>query len=207
MPGDGGQKIAHFNLNVNNAILQVLEKLCQKSFGFFGNIFYQGKTLTKEDTCTSLFVMPNDLLLLQGSSEGGRVTGVVWKRSPNFQHNSYNCGSATCEDAIKFKARRNSHWYGFLWNREYNNKDFIIKVKWRLNEEAFSDWLEISTGNQNLHPDDPDKVFYFDIQDYSAKAIKVDEGSCIELVALCPSGGYFEYIYSGYAEAYKNIAN
>ena len=58
--------------------------------------------------------------------------------------------------------------------REYYDKDFTIKFQYRVvtteNDERVygpaSEWVELSLTSADIHPEDPWKLHYIDIQDH-----------------------------------------
>lgn len=69
----------------------------------------------------------NAKILLLGSEGGSRKTPIPWRRSSHVQNDSYTGCYADNSDALKFKAKVNLIVYGFMWNKEYNLKDFTLK--------------------------------------------------------------------------------
>ena len=72
----------------------------------------------------------------------------MWRRFVNIQNDSYTGGNANHPDALCFKAKRSVKVCGFMWTRDYNNKDFTLLVRWRVVEERGSgeptEWVEFS---------------------------------------------------------------
>lgn len=93
-----------------------------------------------------------------------RVTPIPWRRSPNVQNDSYTHGSSSNSDALKFKARVNVKVYGFMWNRDYQGKDFTLTFQFRVNEGEPSDWYEVSRTPSDIVTEDT-KFHYIDFQD------------------------------------------
>lgn len=65
-------------------------------------------------------------LLLTGESSLRKIP-IPWRRSSNVQNESYTSASAEYSDALKFHAKVDVVIYGFMWNKEYNKKDFTLK--------------------------------------------------------------------------------
>jgi len=192
---------SNFKVDINEKIHDVLFPLLNQAFGKGSSLLYKDKIVTMDDTFFQKHVMPADVFLAGGK---GKQPAVRWRRYKEIQNTSYTGASKDYEDALKFKARRDLYWCGFLWTQEYNKKDFKLEVRWRVNSEAPSEWVEFSASPDDKDPDF-DHLHTFDIQDQGFKPVFVPEGSFIDIAAKCPGANQFCYIYSGYPDTYKNI--
>lgn len=102
-----------------------------------------GKLVDKEDTFSSLRILPNTVILC---GSGGKVEPIMWKRSKNHQLNSYNSVSRNYEDAVCFVPRRDVLICGFMWGSEWYKKDFKLLIHWKVTDEGeASEWHEFSS--------------------------------------------------------------
>lgn len=69
----------------------------------------------------------NSKFLLLSVESLSRKIPIPWRRSSNVQNESYTGASAEYADALMFKAKCDVVIYGFMWNKEYNKKDFTLK--------------------------------------------------------------------------------
>ena len=131
------------------------------AFGSAGNIYYDGKELDDSDTSEGLKMPTGSEILCKGGFSFKEP--LIWKRFKHVENNSYCYQEGTQWDAVAFKAKRNVMYSGFLWNREYNDKPFTLKHKFRIDS---GDWIECEFPEQSksdIIEDEPLKLHKFNI--------------------------------------------
>lgn len=112
--------------------------------------------MKKDDTFQAINAIQNDrFLCLQGGSV--RLDPVIWRRFTNIQNDSYTGGNPNHPDALCFKARRNVKICGFLWTRDYQDKNFTLLVRWRVVDSPATgeptEWVEFSASPDQQQTD------------------------------------------------------
>ena len=119
--------MAIFEVEISDKIVDTIADLVNTSFSVGGQILFDGHAIGEDDTFVGKNVQMNDKILMLSGAGGSRKIPVPWRRSKNVQNESYTGASAECSDALIFKAKANVVVYGFMWNKEYNKKDFTLK--------------------------------------------------------------------------------
>jgi hypothetical protein len=133
------------------------------------------------------------------------MPSIVWMRSKEVEDNSYQRLNASYSESLKWTARRDTLVTGFLWFREYDGKDFTLKVKWKVTEQETSEEIVITRTDSDRDMAHPWKVHFIDLGAFGVAPIPVDFGKSIEFSVKNDAGNQFTYLHSGYANSYKTI--
>jgi hypothetical protein len=156
---EGGLKVLHLKVNINEKIFEQVDPLVNACFDAGGSLLTSGTQISKEDTFVSLSMKNECRLISYGM---GSVTGIPWKRSKINYDNSYQRLNDDKWESLKWIARRNVLFTGLMWFREYNAKDFMLKIKWKINGGDESQEYEVTRSDADRNMEDPWKVHYLD---------------------------------------------
>ena len=103
----------------------------------------------------------------------------MWRRFIRIEPDCYTNLYKDYIDALGFKARRRVYICGFIWTKEFHEKDFKILVRWRVNngesgEGEPTEWQEFSSSPDKAQTEF--KLHFFDFQDIGVGPILLDEG-------------------------------
>ena len=122
--------------------------LLKASLGAAGQILFKNLVIGKDDTFLTRNVLNDDKMLCVGGNL--RVTPLIWRRFTRIEPNCYTGMYNSYVDALCFKARRNVKICGFIWTKQFHEKDFKIIVRWRVTDTPGSgdvtEWQEFSSG-------------------------------------------------------------
>ena len=132
-------------VDINDKIAETLADVSDLAFNKSGRFFANNSLVGEDDTFQAKNIQ-DGCKILQVTTDAGckRIVPIPWRRSKDCQNESYTSASANCYDALKFRARTSLTVYGFMWNQEYNKKDFTLKFSYRVNNEPWSEEEEVS---------------------------------------------------------------
>lgn len=168
-----------FDVDINDKIYQTLIELVELSFNTGGTLLFEGQVVIEDDSFVGKNVHMNAKFLLLLGGGGSRKVPIPWRRSKNVQNESYTGGSAEYSDALKFEAKVDVVVYGFMWNKEYNLKDFTLKFQFRVGQDSPSDWYETSRTPADIQTED--QYHFIDFQDFGIKGVKVSAGEFFDI--------------------------
>lgn len=134
--------MAKLTVNISDKIEETLQSLVQTAFGIGGSFVTRGGVVHKEDTFMAKNIRDNEKVICIGAGKPSRVEPLKWRRSKNVQNESYTSANATNSDALKFKSKVAVKVYGFMWNKDYNDKEFTLKFQFRVDNDEPSEWFE-----------------------------------------------------------------
>jgi hypothetical protein len=94
-----------------------------------------------------------------------------------------------------------------MWFREYNGKDFTLKIKWKVNNGETSQTYEVNRTDGDRNMEDPWKVHYIDFKEFGVAPIQLEKDQNIEISVSNPGRNQFTYLHGGYLGNYCNISD
>lgn len=114
-------------------------------------------------------------------SGGGiqRLVPQMWRRFIRIEPDCYTNLYKEYVDALGFKARRRVYICGFIWTKQFHEKDFKILARWRVNDGDSgggepTEWQEFSSGPDKALTEF--KLHFFDFQELGYPVITLEEG-------------------------------
>lgn len=112
---------------LSDKVEMTLQDTVMGVIGNSGSLYTDSKCVGEDDTFASLQINDKQkfIMVLAGACRK-RVEPSLWRRSKFVQNESYT-GSYEYPDALIFVARQDVKIYGFMWNKEWNKKEFTLK--------------------------------------------------------------------------------